>query len=409
MAATATIHCTDLMRDHLIDGRRQNTRRIFAYPAGWTGRRGWQLGVFIAEVHGQRCVIAIGLVHPGRRVGDYERGLNVDAVRGIDPLPTTALTSILKGFSDALSKNGPLSEARGDHLRNAIISEHPQSRTIFEHLEARLTSTIEGARGEMRAWEKDATGLILETAGISRDVLREWLPTSDDAPFIAGLPNEDQLIAHDHGTFMDWEPSNGRQVGFRLFTKADQRLWVYVSNRRASETALGMDLIYYHENNESFALVQYKRMDEGSDGWGWRPDSHIEDQLAAMRVVDEECMKHADDSMRLVPTPSLVKLCKAGGIQSDSSDLIKGMYFTRPHFEKMMATCTGPRGGTRINYKNVPRYLNNTMFTELLRDGWLGSSRTGSDYVKQLIAKLERGDRSLAVGVQTSLRQSTSG
>lgn len=33
----------------------------------------------------------------------------------------------------------------------------------------------------------------------------------------------------------------------------------------------------------------------------------------------------------------------------------------------------GPRGGVRIGYDNVDRYFNNTSFTDLVRDGWVGS------------------------------------
>ncbi len=35
---------------------------------------------------------------------------------------------------------------------------------------------------------------------------------------------------------------------------------------------------------------------------------------------------------------------------------------------------TGPKGGRRLLYEDVTRYLSNSTFAELVGDGWLGSA-----------------------------------
>jgi hypothetical protein len=402
------------MQARLGDKRpRDRERRIFSAPlAGWEGRR-WHLGVFLAPVDGEYHAIGFGLVHPGRRIGNYERGLNVDAMTMIIPtLPTTDLASApsLKGYGSVLAKNGVLSEAIGDRLRAAILEVRPELSAVLESLVARLTTDVGGPAGELLSWQKDALGVVLQGSGMDRDILREYAPTTVDnepqPPFISGLPIEEQQLANDYSTFMDWPTRNHRVVGWRYFRSGSQLLWVYMSNRRALETQLGMDLLYYHENYGSYVLVQYKRMLPESDSvWAYRPDRHIYRQLKRLQEIDEECAKMSSDPLRLIPTPSMVKLCKTERVNNDSTDLIKGMYLTRAQFSHLLDTREGPRGGKVLTYDNVPRYLNNTMFTELLKDGWIGSSGVASDYVKQRIEEIEGTNNSLVVAVRTTLRR----
>lgn len=44
------------------------------------------------------------------------------------------------------------------------------------------------------------------------------------------------------------------------------------------------------------------------------------------------------------------------------------------------------------------------MFTELLKDGWIGSSGVASDYVKQRIEEIEDKNNALVLAVRTTLR-----
>lgn len=400
------VRCTEVMRARLGDIGKQG-RRIFSAPhAGWA-TRSWHLGFFLARTGTAEQVVGIGLVHPGRRIGDYERGLNVDAVTILaSPLPREQLENApsLKGYARALDENGPLTDEMGDRLRAALIHAQPDLEEAINALATRLTTEVSGSAGELLSWQKDGLAIALQSAGMERDVLREYAPPAagvPQPPFVAGLPIEEQHLAHDYSVFVDWVPHNHREAGWRSFTKGGQRLWVYMSNRRALETQLGMDLIYYHQNHGNFVLLQYKRMlPDHREGWSYRPNEDIAKQLQRMKAIDDECAKISNDPLRLVGTPSMVKLCKTELVNNDSTELIKGMYLTRGQFSHLLDICKGPRGGTLLTYGNVPRYLNNTTFTDLLRDGWIGTSGVASDYVKRRIEEIEGTDRPLVVAVR---------
>lgn len=46
------------------------------------------------------------------------------------------------------------------------------------------------------------------------------------------------------------------------------------------------------------------------------------------------------------------------------------------------------------------RYLNDTTFSDLLKDGWIGTTGVASDYVRQRIEEIENTDRALVVAVR---------
>jgi hypothetical protein len=80
------------------------------------------------------------------------------------------------------------------------------------------------------------------------------------------------------------------------------------------------------------------------------------------------------------------------------------MYLARAHFEKLLETCKGPRGGVRLSYENVSRCLSNTTFIELVRDGWIGSSGIGTEQVRDLIRESYETRHAVLFGVQSDRR-----
>jgi hypothetical protein len=46
----------------------------------------------------------------------------------------------------------------------------------------------------------------------------------------------------------------------------------------------------------------------------------------------------------------------------------------------------GQHGGLRVGYDNCPRYLNNTQFVDLARDGWIGGDHKAYQLVTQILA-----------------------
>jgi hypothetical protein len=106
-----------------------------------------------------------------------------------------------------------------------------------------------------------------------------------------------------------------------------------------------------------------------------------------MRAVDDRCTAEASSDYRLLTTPCLVKLCETQLINPEQDRLLPGIYLPRPYFENLLADPgrRGPQGGKRLGYENVDPYLTNTLFIALVRDGLIGSTDTGSNYVAEQI------------------------
>jgi hypothetical protein len=412
----AVLQCSVTMRSRLIEDIEDLRVRTFAFPAGeWRPRR-WHLAVFVSQgmERDERQIVALGLVHPGRRITTYERSISIERVRAVVPgLPVSDVRGVLRRQDDLIERNGPLTQAQGRTILIGILAVRTDLLTAVRDLvDALSVAVATGPVGEIRAWEKDATGVLLDVAGIDRDVLRDWRPGPVVVPFLSGLPpasrtEEATLLDHDAGRFGDWMAGDTTEVGWRVFSQGEQRIFIYNANAKAVEHALGVDLVYYHEPSGGFVLLQYKKMRRSSDNqqWGYRPDARLKSELTRMRAVDDVCRQDSSaDNLRLVPTPCLVKLCEAQTIIADSSELIAGMYLTREHFEYVLASqqARGPRQGVVIGYHNVPRHMSNTTFTQLVGDGWIGSRGTGSEYVLSQIEASRQAGQAVVVGRHTT-------
>ncbi|AWI31406.1 hypothetical protein DDW44_23445 [Streptomyces tirandamycinicus] len=221
--------------------------------------------------------------------------------------------------------------------------------------------------------------------------------------------------------FPGMEGEDAVQVGWRIYrrnSESPHRLFVYNANRTQAEAVMGVDMIYVNEHARSVATVQYKRMRQSGRSWVYWHDGTGERELKRMEAVDDKCRAEEESTRtnhqrsgalgdpRLVTTPSMVKLCRTVPFMMNSAALISGMYLTREHFWELLQRpgAGGPSGGTRIVEHSVPRYLNNTTFTTLLRDGWIGTRGTSSDYVIDLIRESlsAKGPGSVVVGMHRS-------
>ena len=89
-----------------------------------------------------------------------------------------------------------------------------------------------------------------------------------------------------------------------------------------------------------------------------------------------------------------------------ANSLIKGMYLPWDLLESALSqkAMVGPKGGSLISFDNTPRYFNNTQFTELVRDGWIGTQGSATNQITAIIqASLERG-RAVTLAVERKLK-----
>lgn len=462
----AVLRCSQVMYDRLFRERSSPgaAMRSFAYRiVPWESNR-WHVGVFLAESGNELTVVGIGLVHRGRQTATYERNVEVEDVTATSAqIHVARIKDRLSGFADAVSRDGPITEARGRRLLDALVAESPDLEPVIARLVRRISDSVtEGTAGELQGLQKDGTGVLLMARGMDRSELRQYVPQPAGNPFIAGVSGasmiepdpdglvlydavppaietlgyqnlrtdpdpepedpreeyllqlgrvtEDQLINHDADRvpFQDWFGLHDQRVGWRTFTDGFKRMEIFNANRTDAEHEMGVDLIYHNVAHDSFVMIQYKRMRPETD-LVYRPDRNLSGELKRMAQVDEECREHDTDprdDLRLLSTPCMVKLCAPQTVVQDSIELITGMYLGREHFETLLSSplCQGPRGGVGVTFGNVPRYLNNTTFAELLGAGWIGSRGRGSDFVgRQIAASLEAG-RAVVAGIDRTPR-----
>ena len=103
---------------------------------------------------------------------------------------------------------------------------------------------------------------------------------------------------------------------------------------------------------------------------------------------------------RLSLSPSYVKLCEQSIFSSGSSQWVEGMYLPAERMHHLLGPDgpKGPRGGSRLTYANVGRYLNSSLFFELMRYGHIGSGEEAGKRIAALMRSAQENGTSLMVG-----------
>lgn len=394
---------------------------------GWesTGSRdNWKKShlalVLTGSATGRPVVSFIAHAKSGRAAATLVRKIAVTRLHAVHPaLPWDELLHQLPlTFRDkAADRTGILTQATGREVRDALTTLRPQLTDAVAALERHLgVARIFTRARELYAYERDATATALDLAGFDRGVVAlAEIPEDPDAhvPALQTIPSlsahEDHLIAHDAQRFATWIGGDADHLATRVFRRGDQRLFLANVNRRPLEETLGVDLIYYHAQRDSFVLVQYKKMTRtgSAQEWSYYCDQDMDAQLERMRLVDEKCATQDETppvDYRLSANPCWIKLCKDEPTIPEGDKLIGGMYLSREHFAWLRdhpVYATGPRKGTVFGYHTVPRYLDNTTFIQHVRDGWIGSRGTGSTLVEAQIQESQAGGRGVVFAART--------
>jgi hypothetical protein len=305
------------------------------------------------------------------------------------------------------------------YIYETIKSKYVDIIEDFNRLERKILGLDRapfGAGAAIIAYEKDAVSLSLRVAGFSDNDLSNWSSGDEPAPFLRGFDSavirEDPMVAHDAEVFGEWRIISRFVVGAVEFTKEDQKLTIINVNRHRIEETLGVDLILYHHSYKSYVMVQYKRMVNEGNKLVYRPigetyESEIDkmNQFTDQIYQYEERVSGAIDSYRLNNDLFYFKLCPAELKDPLSTKMITGMYLPLSYWNKLMQSedTQGPRGGRIISYENVQRHVNNTLFVELMQNGWIGSSTTASEVISELIRDSISRNNSLILANYTKL------
>lgn len=274
-----------------------------------------------------------------------------------------------------------------------------------------------GHSAEIIAHEKDAISLALRISGFSDYDIPMWNQENDTAPFLRGYDDivlrEDPMVIHDSHVFGDWEKINQFVVGAAEFEKDGQKLTIMNVNRHKIEETLGVDLLMYHHTYKSYVLIQYKRMTKDGDSLSYRPldqsyFSEIE-RMEKFQKLRQDIDKYTLNDFRLNDVFFYFKLCPANITDPLSTKMIPGMYLPLPYWKMLLSSdgTLGKKGGRKISYSNVSRYINNTMFTELMQNGWIGSQMSNTDLISKQIQQSIAGGRSIVLANYTHDQKGT--
>lgn len=337
----------------------------------------------------------------------FNPALNIDALA--DELKTSLRSHFIRSTS---GNGGPISPKTWEALLTNIEKNSQENFDLILSLFSRRNVEIsEPGRLGINTFRKDATSLALHIGEIdiksSETILK--LSYNNDSelserislpPYLNGLETtnvllEDQMIYHDCSIFDDWERLSMKPDITAQYKQGRKIVTISNFNRHPVEQQTGVDILYYHDYFDAYALIQYKRLDPTEKVF--RPidatyKKEFENMENLLNVVKSEENEYTDvKQYRMNEMFCFFKLCEAKPINYQSNELIRGMYFPLDLWKLLLESekTTGPKGGKKIGYDNVEgRYFNNTEFIDLFKNGWIGSSNLSSKKITEIIKEI---------------------
>lgn len=304
-----------------------------------------------------------------------------------------------------------------DIILNAVAHASDEARHLINNLSLRR-DPITGLDGMRLREERDAVSTCLDLAGLSR-FNKPLSDSSEDVRLgqafgalgsnLSSLINEDDLITHDLRKFdMRSEIS---QLSPSAFVIQDQgiRLTVINVNRKRLERVHGVDLVYYDETRDQATAVQYKRLEgvkksKVAEKWVYHRKAELEKQLELMHHPPRQAAGSSEE-WRMSPSPTFFKFVKAEDFDPRDDKLLWGMYVPSDYLAlgiRDESFNTGPRGGFEIHRHNT-RYLSRSVFVELVRGGWIGTSKTDKSSLGRMVKELA-ADHEVLFGIRSKAK-----
>jgi hypothetical protein len=266
------------------------------------------------------------------------------------------------------------------------------------------------------AIQKETLSVALQIADIGTEDILMWSPT-DSVPrsFLDGLPGarvrEDAMLLADFVDVPGFEAIRSHHFAVREFQNAvypDIHLTVIMANRLALEEQTGADLIYYNETYHSFIMVQYKAMEDGTDGpeFRWQENDRLHDEIERMNALLDELRGIPEDqkpmSFRLHRNPFFLKICPRMIFNPDDKGLFEGMYLPLDLWKYLAADpiTRGPRGGRVLTYRNAGRWLSNSDFINLASRAWIGTPTSQSAILERVIRTVLETGKSITLAIK---------
>jgi len=201
---------------------------------------------------------------------------------------------------------------------------------------------------------------------------------------------EDRVIEHDARYMPGWELAYSDMTGFAEYRQGGSVLTIFTANRGLVERATGADLIYINYPLGNAVLIQYKMFERerqkvggrGSNRFTFRPDGQFRSELSRMKSIS--LSPPGADDYRLNSSPFFFKFVRR--IESDLSNA--GSVISLEHLEALLddPKTKGAKGGICLDFSHLEgRYLRKVGLVELVRSGYVGSSRLDTRKFQQVI------------------------
>lgn len=361
----------------------------------------------------------------GRVAGTSLRRLNMRSFHQIDrAIPVARVVGKIpsksrKRVSDILYAGGLLSPKAFEELVVAVSELSPDTAAILakyrkERLE-RIASLPDPVRQAL-AQQKEALLTAMAIAGIDRTEIQGWdfQEKTEPVSFLSGLNDvrlrEDQVVVNDLSVLPGHEQIKSVIHGSTVFENRQSRLTVVLANRLPLEEQTGADLIYYNETFQCFLLVQYKMMEKEGDEHVFRfPNPQLTEEITRMEDLLSEISKIPDDQeadgYRFSHNPFFLKICPRIVFDPDNVGLSIGMYLPLDYWKRISThpALAGPRGGSRLSYRNVRRYFDNTEFVTIASGGWVGTNIPQSAKLVEVIRATIQSGRAAVIAINQEL------
>lgn len=371
--------------------------------------------------------IAIGSFRRSVRVTSFARRYEVSGISLLrSPVPLDDVVAkvspqIKPHVTPARAAKCALPEGSSDAVVRVLSELSDDAADLIGQASGHASSIrqITRARRTLLAEEKDTLGLIAEISGLGRRLGQPgralMTPADEVDPGRTLLEtvrlsynDEDILVTRDMERFdgILGRPARRNARGVVIPLRNGGRLTVLNTNKRDLETTKGSDLIYYQPDRHCGILVQYKRMSQDPDGgWTYRGDDQLAAQLDSMRALKLPTEPATVGQYRLSVQPHYLKIVRPSDYDGQSTELMKGLYLPLDLVDLMHRSSadTTAAGNLRITWDDerwpTQRHLNNTDFTQLFRDGWIGSHGTTSDEIRSWLEPLFDADELVTVAI----------
>ncbi len=367
----------------------------------------------------------------GHKAATQLRRLNLDSPKEISPINVSELRS-REGWSEFIRFfDGRDVFYSADDSREFVAKMRAECQDVDLFIKAAETDyglIDELTQDEIQIvrQEHDAVEMALRIANMTPRKSYRWSPSQQGktaiTSFFTGLEPashmEDDVVRWDVARIPGYDLLRETVFGHYVLEDGGTILHTFHANKNALEHTLGVDLIYFNEQHESFVLVQYKMAEPQGNTHVFRfPDKQLEKEIdrmdRTMEVLANEVAAATNQSaafdFRLTASPFFLKICPRDAFEPDENEQVKGMIIPLDMWKAVTADTTnkflGPAGGGILSFDNCPRYFDNTQFISIMQSGWVGTSSVARSFLEQVITEIVNSGKSLVLAAKLRSRK----